>query len=112
MEKVKVTTTMPADDWRDARVAAAEAGIPAGDVLALGVQMLLLRATLARGEGDARPAPDALLGKYLLLAEFGILTQEAADEAISAWAAACPCPQGDDHAHAARMVGRLAAPEL
>lgn len=111
MERAKFTTTMPAADWRDARVAAAEAGIPAGDLLALGLQMLLLRATLARGEGDARPCPDAMLGKYLLLAEFGVLTQAAADEAIAAWATACPCPMGDDAAHAARMIGRLAAAE-
>jgi len=109
MDKIKITTTMPPEDWRDARIAAAEAGIPAGDLLALGLQMVLLRATLARGEGDARPCPDAMLGKYLLLSDMGILTPEAADKAIEEWATACPCPQGDDHAHAARMVDRLGA---
>ncbi|MEW5772475.1 MAG: hypothetical protein AB1916_03025 [Thermodesulfobacteriota bacterium] len=99
---------MPAADWTDARIAAAETGIPAGDVLGHCFRLVLTRAGRARTlDGDKRPCPDFILGCTLLLADMGSLDKEEADRRIALWAEKRPVPL-DKSAGDRNTLNRLA----
>jgi hypothetical protein len=108
MDKIKITTTMPPGAWTDARIAAAETGVPAGDVLAQCLNLVLLRAAHARRAGDKRPAPDFALGFNLLMQDADMLDPAEADQRIAAWAERFPVPV-DRAAGYAATLNRLAA---
>lgn len=103
MDKAKITTTMPPGAWTDARIAAAETGIPAGDVLTHCLNLVLLRAAHARREGDKRPAPDFALGFNLAMLDMDMLTPEEADARITTWAERFPVPADKSAGYAATL---------